>query len=149
MRELNRACDPELGEAGQVLGRQALRMLDPVAQALRLPVGAGRLEGVERVSVRLVADRMDADRPATLRRAADDFLELGAAGDLDAAPVGHQSGLRSERAVHEALQVADAQVLVTEARAERQRSRRIELLVRDRSPDAQREVPLVAEVLED
>ena len=30
VRELNRAGDPELGEAGQVLGRQALRVLDLV-----------------------------------------------------------------------------------------------------------------------
>ncbi len=116
---------------------------------LRLPGVARRLERVERVPVRLVADRVDADRPAALGAAPDDLLELLAAGDLDAGAVGQQRGLRAERAVHEALQVADPQVLVAEAGAERERARGVELLVRDRAPDAQREVPLVAEALED
>ena len=124
-------------------------MLDPVSQAHVDPCIARRLERVERVSVRLVADRVHGDRPAALGGAPDDLLELLAARDLDARPVGHQRGLRAQRAVHEALQVADPEVLVAEAGAERERGRRIELLVRDRAPHPQRQVALVAQPLED
>ena len=68
--------DPELGEAADVLGGEALRVLDPLAQAARLPHVARALEGVERRAVRRVADRMDADRPARLGAVAHDLLEL-------------------------------------------------------------------------
>ena len=84
-----------------------------------------------------------------LRAAADDLLELLARGDLDARPVGEQRRSRAERPVHEALQVADPEELVAEAGAERERRRAVEEVVRDRAPDPQREVPLVAQPLED
>ena len=79
VRELDRAGDPELGEAREILRRQALRVLDPVPETPRLPRVTRRLERVERVPVRLVADRVDADRPAALGAAPDDLLELGTA----------------------------------------------------------------------
>ena len=52
-------------------------MLDPVAQAERVPRVAGRLERVERLAVRPVADRVDGDREAGLGAAPDDLGELG------------------------------------------------------------------------
>ena len=64
MRELDRAGDADLGEAAGVGGVEALRVLDPLAQAERLPRVPRRLEGVERVAVRPVADRVHGDRPA-------------------------------------------------------------------------------------
>ena len=69
MAELHRGGDPELGEARHVLGREQLRVLDPLAQAERLPGVAGRLEGVERLAVGQVADRVDGDREAGARGA--------------------------------------------------------------------------------
>ena len=87
VRELHRARDPELREARDVLGREALGVLDPMPQPLRLPRLAGRLERVERIPVRPVADRVHADGPAALGAAADDLLELLAARDLDARAV--------------------------------------------------------------
>ena len=70
MRELHRAGDAELGEAGDVLGREQLRVLDPVAQAERRPHRARALERVERLAVRPVADRVHGDGEAGLRRRA-------------------------------------------------------------------------------
>ena len=64
MAELDGARDAELGEARDVLRVEALGVLDPLAEAERLPRVAGRLERVERLAVRAVADRVDADRPA-------------------------------------------------------------------------------------
>ena len=93
VRELHRARDSERGEARQILGRQALDVLDPLAQPPVLPGVAGRLERVERVPIRLVADRVHRDRPASLRTAANDLLQLFAARDLDAAAVGEERSL--------------------------------------------------------
>jgi hypothetical protein len=113
------------------------------------PCITGRLERVERVPVRLVADRVHPHGPAALRAAADDLLELLAARDLDAGAVGQERRLRAERSVHEALEVADPQVLVAEARLQRHCGGVVEALVRDRAPDAHAQVSLVAEPLED
>jgi hypothetical protein len=68
-------------------------VLDARAQALRLPCVLARLEGVEDVPVRLVADRVHGDGPAALGPASDDLLDLLAARDLDARAVGHQRRL--------------------------------------------------------
>ena len=68
MRELHRARDAELCEAGEILRREQLAVLDAVTQAERLPHVACRLEGVERLPVRPVADRVHADREAGARR---------------------------------------------------------------------------------
>ena len=76
MAELDRAGDAELGEARQVGGVDALRMLDPLPEPERLPRVAGRLERVERLAVRAVADRVDGDGPAGGGRGADDLGEL-------------------------------------------------------------------------
>ena len=105
------------------------------------------LERVERLAVRAVADRVHADGPARLGACADDLGELLAARDLHAAAVEHPRGLRAERAVHEDLQVADAQQRRAEAAAERERAQRRQPLVRHRLPDAQREAALLVEPL--
>ena len=65
MAELHRAGDTELREAVQVGGIDALRVLDPLPKAERLPDVTGRLERVERLAVRAVADRVHADGPAS------------------------------------------------------------------------------------
>src|SRR6185312_7482597 len=85
--ELDRCGDPELGEARQVFGCEQLRVLDAVAQAERLPGSARLLEGVECVTVREIADRMDGDGQACGGTAADDLRQLFLAGDLHAAAV--------------------------------------------------------------
>ena len=51
-------------------------MLDSLAEAERLPDVTRRLERVERLAVRAVADRVHADRPACAGRRADELLEL-------------------------------------------------------------------------
>ena len=68
--ELHRRGDAERREARHVLGRDALRVLDPLAQAERAPVVARRLERVERLAVGEVADRVHGEREARLRGAA-------------------------------------------------------------------------------
>src|SRR5919109_4537182 len=81
--ELHRARDPDLREATHVLRREALCMLDPLAQATRHPFVPRPLEGVKRLAVRAVADCMDGDRPAGVCGASDDVLELLAARDAN------------------------------------------------------------------
>ena len=124
-------------------------MLDPLSQALVLPGVAGRLERIQRVPVRLIADRMHADRPTALGAATNDLLQLLAARDLDSRPVSQKRCPRAERPIHEALQVADPEELVPEARAQRESGCVVEQVVRDRAPDAQRKIALVAQPLED
>ncbi len=91
MRELDRDGDAELREARDVLRREALRVLDPLAEASRLPRLPRAIERVERGLVRRVADRMDADRPARLGAFAHDLLELLARRDHDAGVSRHTS----------------------------------------------------------
>src|SRR6476619_8356430 len=122
-------------------------MLDPLAQAERLPGLAGRLEGVERLAVGQVADRVDGDRKAGARALADVLLELLAAGDLHTGAVEHARGLRAERAVHERLQVADAQQRAAEAAANVHPGEFAREVGRDRLPDAQAERALLVEPL--
>ena len=57
----------ELREARDVLRREALRVLDAMAQAERPPHVLRRLERVERVAVGLVADRVHGDGEVRLR----------------------------------------------------------------------------------
>ena len=59
---------PSCAKRGDVLGREQLGVLDALAQAERLPDVARRLEGVERLAVGEVADRVDGDREACARR---------------------------------------------------------------------------------
>ena len=68
VHELHRAGNPELREAGDVLGREALRVLDAMPERERLPELAGRLERVEGLAIRPVADCVNSDGPATRRR---------------------------------------------------------------------------------
>ena len=60
MRVLHRGGDAERGEARDVLGRDALRVLDAMARAGR----HRRLERVERVAVSAIADRVHGEREA-------------------------------------------------------------------------------------
>ena len=77
--------------------------------------------------------------PAAAPRA-DDLRELVAARDLHARAVEHPRRLRAERPVHERLQVADAEEVVAEAASGcRARRASVELLVRERLPDAERQ----------
>ena len=64
MRELDRAGNTERRESADVLRRQALGVLDPLAQAQRLPGVPGGLERVECLAVRAVPDGVNGDGPA-------------------------------------------------------------------------------------
>ena len=65
--ELHRARDAESCEPADLLGRKTLRVLDSMPQTERRPHVAGRLERIERLSVRSVADCVHADGPAQAR----------------------------------------------------------------------------------
>ena len=72
VRELHRARDPELGEAGQILERQALGVLDPVPQALGLPGFLVASKASSAFRFAWSPPIGDADRPAALGGATDD-----------------------------------------------------------------------------
>src|SRR5262249_62375619 len=112
--------EAEPAEAGAVLPREQLRVPDRRAQPS--PLLARLLEGVERIAVREVADRVHRDRQPRPCAGADDLDELVAARDLHAGAVEEPGGLRAERAVQERLEVADADQVVAEAAVEVQRS---------------------------
>ena len=114
---------------------EQLCVLDARAQAARPPQLTGRLEGVERLAVRTIADRVDGERPAGLGRAAHDLGELAAARDADARAVEHPGGARAKRAVHERLQVADPEEVVADPGGEAELGELAEPLVRQRLPD--------------
>src|SRR6185437_12187613 len=78
-----------------------------------------------------------------------DLDELVAARDLHPRAVEQAGGLRAERAVHERLEVADADQVVAEAAVETKRGGVLDLVGGDRLPDAQRQRALVAEPLPD
>ena len=118
VRELHGAGDAELGEAGEILGGEQLRVLDPLPQPLRLPEVPRLLECVQRLAVGAVADRVHRDREARRGAAPHDLGQLLAARDLHAAAVEHPRRLRAERAVHEHLQVAELHERAAEARAQ-------------------------------
>src|SRR5512133_761804 len=101
MAELHRGRDAELCETRHVVGREQLRVLDALTQSQWLPIGAGRLEGIERLAVGEVPDGVDADRKARPRGSADVVFQLFPARDLDAGPVEQAGRLGAERAVHE------------------------------------------------
>ena len=122
-------------------------MLDPLAQAARLPNVARALEGVERGAVGRIADRVHADRPARLGAVAHDLLELLARRDHDTAAVAHPGGLRAERPVHERLQVAEPEQGRACAAAEAQLAEVADPLGRCRLPDAERQAALLLEPL--
>ena len=90
-------------------------MLDPLAQALRVPLVPRLLEGVEGAPVGAVADRVHRHREAGAGGAADDVHELLVADDLHAGAVEHERGARAERPVEEGLDVSDAQEVVAQA----------------------------------
>ena len=118
VRELHRAGDAERREAGEILGREQLRVLDPVAQPERLPDRPRLLERVERLAVRAVADRVHRDREARPRRRAR-TISASSSPLVIRTPraVEHQRRLRAERPVHERLQVAEPQQRAAEARS--------------------------------
>ncbi len=92
---------------------------------------------------------MHGDRPADARCAADDLLEFLPARDLDARTVQHARSLGAERPVHERLQVAGTQPVVTEPGAKVDCLERVETLVRQRLPHADVEHAFVAQPLEE
>ena len=147
VRELERDGDAELGEAADVFRSEALRVLDPLAQAARLPHVARTLERVERGTVRSVADCVDTDGPARLGAVAHDLLELLARRDHDAAPVSHPRGLRAECPVHERLQVAEPEEGRADAAAQADLAELRQSLGRGRLPDAKWERALLLELL--
>ena len=137
MAELHGGCDSELGEPGDVLRCEALRMLDPVAQAERLPLVACLLEGVECVPVRPVADRVHRNRPAGAGRTADDVRQLLPLVISTPVPSRISAVRRPQRAVHEGLEIAETQPVVAEAGGEPEVGELVQAVVRDRLPDAQ------------
>ena len=78
------AVTPSSAEARDVLLGQELRVLDARPEPERRPLVAGLFEGVERVAVREVADRVHRDGPTRPCTRAHDLGELLAARDLDA-----------------------------------------------------------------
>ena len=149
MAELHGGGDAELGEAAHVLGREELRVLDPLAQAARAPLVLRLLEGVERPPVGAVADRVHGHGEAGAGAPAHDVDELLVADDLDAGAVEHQRRARAERPVEEGLDVADAQEVVAQARADADLLQPVEVVPGERLPDAQVQSTLVLEALED
>jgi hypothetical protein len=147
--ELDRARHPELGEPAHILGSQALGMLDPVAQTQRRPRVACRLERVERLAIRPVADRVHSDRPAEASALPDDLCELLPARDGHSRAVQHPGRLRPERPVHERFQVPDAEEFVADARVDAERLELRQSLVRHRLPDPQRQPLTLGDALED
>src|SRR6476659_5000841 len=142
--ELDGARHAQLRETRKVGGIEALRVIDPLAEPERLPDVACRLERPECLAIGAVADRVDGDRPARGGRDADELRELLAARDADPAPVEHPRGLRAERAVHERLQVAESEKVVSDPRAQTELREPADVLGRERLPDTQRQtVPLV------
>ena len=141
------AATPIVGEAADVLRREQLGVLDALAEAERLPDRAGLLEGIERIAVRAISDRVHRDREPAGGAAAHDLRELLAARDLHAASVEEQRGLRAERPVHEDLEVTEREQVVAEARAQAELVRMLDAIGRDRLPHAQRERRGVREAL--
>jgi hypothetical protein len=144
---LRRDCDTELGEAREVLLREALRVLDALPQSRGLPHAAGPFEGVECFAIRPVADRVHADGPARGCARPHDLGEVFAARDSHAAAVEHPGRVRSERAVHEDLQIADAQERRAEPAPQRERAQLRQHVRGNRLPDPQRERALRLEAL--
>ena len=147
MRELDGGGDAELRKACDVLGREALRVLDPLAEATRAPGVLRALEGVEGCGVGGVADRVHADRPTRRGTLAHDLLELLARRDHDAAALRHPRRLRPERPVHERLEVAEPEERRAGAAAEPDLPKLGETVGRRRLPDAEWQPALLFEPL--
>ena len=137
--ELDRRCDAERREPWDVLPREQLRVLDPWPQAAGCPEVTGLLERVQRVPIRQVADRVHCDGEAGAGGAPNDVRELVLARDLDAGAVEKSRRLRPESAVHERLDVADAEVVVPEPRGEADLRDLVQLRRWERLPDADRQ----------
>ena len=93
-------------------------MLDPGAEAEGPPLLASGLEGVERLAVGQVSDRVHRQREAGAGGRADQLHQLVAARDLHARPVEQARRLRAQCPVHEGLQVAEPQERAAEAAAD-------------------------------
>ena len=112
-------------------------MLDPLAAGRAGAIRLRRLEGVERPPVGEVADRVDGDRQAGPGAATDDDpRKLLVADDLDAGAVEHRAPSGAERPVQERLDVPEPEQVVPEAGREAEPLEPIELLQRQRLPDA-------------
>ena len=150
MGELHRAGDPELGEARDVGGIEALRVLDPLAEPERLPGVLRRLERVEGVAVRAVADCVHGHGPAGVRpRAGSTSSSSSRLVISTPEPSSISAVCEPERAVHERLHVAEAEEVVAEARAQRERGELREPVGRERLPDPQRQALALVDPAED
>ena len=149
MAELDRARDAELGKTTDVLRREALRVLDSLAQPQWRPHVVGRLERIQRRTVRRVADRVDGDGPAGRCARADDLRELLLARDDDAGAVEHPRGLGAERPVHERLQIADPEEVVADPRVDAEGFELGQPFVGNRLPDPERQTVERGDALED
>ena len=111
MDRLHRRDHAKRAEASEVLVPHELHMLEALAQRRRRD--SGRRHGIEGDMHRAVADRVDRDSEATGRRARDIGAKLDRIEREDAAILGpfirllERSGLRSERAVGEELDVTE------------------------------------------
>src|SRR5919197_773932 len=114
-----------------------------------MPVAARCFERVERLPIGQIADAVHRYGQPGAGAGADDLDELVATRDLDAGAVHQPGGLRPERPVHERLQVAEADKLVAEAAAQMERRGVLDLVGRERLPDAQVQRTLVAQPLPD
>ena len=140
MRELHRRRHAERREARQILRREQLRVLDPLAQAERAPRVARRAR-TRRAPRGSRGRRSRAPRPGTPPRPPRRTIAASSSPLVICTPEpsSSQRGLRAERPVHEHLQVAEPQQPAAEPRAQPERAQLGELLVRHRLPDAQRQ----------
>src|SRR5437763_7999076 len=149
VHELHRRRDPELREAPDIFRRQALRVLDAMAKAERPPHFLRRLERVERVAVRAVADRVHGEGEARVGTEPDQLLELLARRDAHAGAVQQERRLRAERPVHERLQRAEAQERAAEPAAQAELHDLACVLVRNPLPHAKRQRVVGIQTLEE
>ena len=138
---------PSSAKRGRSSGESSWACSIRCRSPLRLPEIPRLLERVQGLAIGAVADRVHRDRKSRCGAAPDDLGQLLAARDLDAAAVEHPRCLRAERAVHEHLQVPELQVGASEAGAQPGRDGVLELVVRDRLPDAQRQLAALLELL--
>ena len=134
------AATPSSAKRGDVLRREAAAHARSAAAARAAPTrraSASNASSASRFARSPIA--CTATGQPAARAAADDLRELLAARDLDARAVEHPRRLRAERAVHEHLQVADAQAGRRRARRGAEPSSASSVVVRERLPDAERQ----------
>ena len=137
------AATPSSANLG-VLLRQELCVLDPGPQPRHSSRVSSNASSASRFAASPIACTATGHRTAL---PADDLRQLVAARDLDPGAVQQTCRLRTERAVHEDLQIADAQQVAADARRQGELVDPVEMLGRERLPDPQREQPVVEQAL--